>query len=62
MTQPLPPDNDSVPEDLPLRHRGFRAREAENIRQAFIRSRESEQMKKDVLTHSQKLARIKRPE
>ena len=27
-----------------------------------IRSRESEQMKKDVLTHSQKLARIKRPE
>ncbi len=39
MTQPLPPNNDSVPEDLPLRHRGFRAREAENIRQAFIRSR-----------------------
>ena len=27
-----------------------------------IRARESEQMKKDVLTHSQKLARIKRPE
>lgn len=27
-----------------------------------IRSRETEQMKKDVLTHSQKLARIKRPE
>jgi len=26
-----------------------------------IRSRETEQMKKDVLTHSQKLARIKRP-
>ena len=39
MTQPLPPDNDSVPEDLPLRHRGFRAREAENIRKEFIRSR-----------------------
>ncbi len=39
MTQPLPPNNDSVPEDLPLRHRGFRAREAENIRQEFIRSR-----------------------
>lgn len=38
MTQPLPSDN-SVPEDLPLRHRGFRAREAENIRQAFLRSR-----------------------
>ncbi len=27
-----------------------------------IRIREAEQMKKDVLTHSQKLARIKRPE
>ena len=39
MTQPLPPDNDFVPEDLPLRHRGLRAREAENIRQEFIRSR-----------------------
>ena len=39
MTQPLPPNNDFVPEDLPLRHRGFRAREAENIRQEFIRSR-----------------------
>jgi len=39
MTQPLPPDNDFVPEDLPLRHRGLRVREAENIRQEFIRSR-----------------------
>jgi len=39
MTQPLPSDNDFVPEDLPLRHRGLRAREAENIRQEFIRSR-----------------------
>ena len=27
-----------------------------------IRSRETEQMKTDVLTHSQKLVRIKRPE
>ncbi len=27
-----------------------------------IRSRESEQMKKDVLTHSQKLVRITRPD
>ncbi len=41
MTQPLPPDNDSVPEDLPLRHRGLRVREAENIRQEFIRSRKT---------------------
>ncbi len=39
MTQPLPPTNDFVPEDLPLRHRGLRAREAENIRQEFVRSR-----------------------
>jgi hypothetical protein len=40
MTQPLPPDNDFVPEELPLRHRGLRVREAENIRQEFIRSRQ----------------------
>lgn len=38
MTQPLPPDNDFVAEELPLRHRGLRARDAENIRQDFIRS------------------------
>ncbi len=41
MTQPLPPDNDFVSEELPLRHRGLRAREAENIRQEFVRSRQS---------------------
>jgi hypothetical protein len=40
MTQPLPPANDFVPEDLPLRHRGHRARDAEMIRQEFVRSRQ----------------------
>ena len=40
MTQPLKPHNDSVPEDLPLSHRGFRTLEAENIRLEFIRSRQ----------------------
>ena len=39
MTQPLPPNNDFVPEELPLRHRGLRAHEAEMIRQEFVRSR-----------------------
>ena len=39
MTQPLPPINDFVSEELPLRARGHRVREAENIRQEFIRSR-----------------------
>ncbi len=39
MTLPLPSDNDSVPEELPLRHRVSREREAEKIRQEFVRSR-----------------------
>ena len=39
MTNPLPSDNDITPEDLPLRHRGTRASEAERIRQEFVQSR-----------------------
>jgi hypothetical protein len=39
MTLPLPPDNDSVPEELPLRDRVSREREAEKIRQEFVESR-----------------------
>jgi hypothetical protein len=38
MNLPLPPDEPSHPEDLPLRHRPTREREAEQIRQDFIRS------------------------
>jgi hypothetical protein len=39
MTQPLPPVNDFVSEDLPLCLRGNRTRDAEIIRQEFVRSR-----------------------
>jgi hypothetical protein len=39
MNPPLPSDNDISPEDLPLRHRGIRVREAERIRQEFVQSR-----------------------
>jgi hypothetical protein len=39
MTQPLPSPSDSVPEELPLRHRAHRARDAERIRQEFVQSR-----------------------
>jgi hypothetical protein len=41
MSTPLPPDHDAAGEDLPLRHRPTRAREAERIRQEFVRSRKS---------------------
>jgi hypothetical protein len=43
MNSPLPPDNEITPEDLPLRHRGTRAREAERIRQEFVESRKRSQ-------------------
>jgi hypothetical protein len=39
MNPPLPSDNDLSPEDLPLRHRSVRVREAERIRQEFVQSR-----------------------
>lgn len=39
MSLPLPPDNDITPEDLPLRHRLSREREAEKIRLEFVMSR-----------------------
>jgi hypothetical protein len=39
MTQPLPTDNAFVSEDLPLRQRGNRARDAEIIRLEFVLSR-----------------------
>jgi hypothetical protein len=39
MNPPLPSDNDISPEDLPLRHRSNRVREAERIRQEFVQSR-----------------------
>ena len=41
MTHPLPPDHDLNSDDLPLRHRPTRAREAEIIRQEFVRSRKT---------------------
>ncbi len=53
MTQPLPPDNDFVPEDLPLRHRGFRAREAETIRLEFIRFRKRSTAQQDSSANTQ---------
>jgi hypothetical protein len=38
MNSPLSPDQSPCPEELPLRHRPTREREAEQIRQDFIRS------------------------
>jgi hypothetical protein len=55
----LSPSDEPQPEDLPLRHRKSRAREAEKIRQEFIRSQkkmifqETEQREKEFSENEQ---------
>jgi hypothetical protein len=48
----LPPDNETVPEDLPLRHRASRAQEAERIRQEFVMRK-----KRPILSNTERSAK-----